>query len=147
MASVHGGQGEVKAKDRSLQINRWQRNLHTSRYLCPPARILKVYIEDLTEFSHVISSTISIPHCFLQASVGIIGRLYIPRTGRVTSLQLHGSTPKYKAISCGLRMLPAISIKKECHNIGNCPKGTQDGSTECLPSSSPQTAATHSGIA
>ena len=45
-------------------------------------RILKVYIEDLTEFSHVISSTISIPHCFLKASVGIIGRIYIPRTGK-----------------------------------------------------------------
>ena len=106
MASVHGGQGEVKAKDRSLQINRWQRNLHTSRYLCPPARILKVYIEDLTEFSHVISLTISIPHCFPKASVGIIGRIYIPRTGkRVTSLQLHGSNSHVNQQSCSLYYL------------------------------------------
>ena len=83
-----------------------QRNLHISRYLCPPARILKVYIEDLMEFSHIISSTVSISHCSLKASVGIVGRIYIPRTGEgVTSLQLHGSSSQVNQQSYSLDYL------------------------------------------
>lgn len=79
-----------------------QRNLHMSRSLHsvvphpPPhpaetqsaARILKLYIEDLMEFSHVISpnglsTTLLSQGCIheMTASVGIVGRIYIPRTG------------------------------------------------------------------
>ena len=61
--------------------------LHMSRSLHSDARILKLYIEDLMEYSHVISpnglNTTLLSHgCIheMAASVGIVGRVYIPRT-------------------------------------------------------------------
>ena len=66
----------------------------------PRTRILKVYIEVLTGFSHIFSpdgfnSTLLSQGCILGTAPteGKVGRVYIPRTGKgVRGLQLPGST-------------------------------------------------------
>ena len=60
----------------------------TSRSLCPPVRILKVYIAPIMGFSH-ISSPYGLNNTLLSqgyilktaASMGIVGKMYIPRIG------------------------------------------------------------------
>lgn len=60
-----------------------------SRSLHSPTRILKVYIEDLTGFSHVYypdglnDTLLSQVYVLVMApTVGRVGSTYIPRTGR-----------------------------------------------------------------
>ena len=69
-----------------------QENLHvgsckTSRSLSPHTRILKVYIETLTEFSYIycldgLDDTLLFQDYALETapSVGMMGGIYIPRT-------------------------------------------------------------------
>ena len=63
-------------------------------------RILRIYIQALTEFSHLASpdglnNTLLSQGCVLEVAVSVetLGRMYIPRTGEgVRSFQLPGSS-------------------------------------------------------
>lgn len=91
---------EIEERGRPLQIGRLQfkpareftrivlDDLKTSRSPHWPARILRVYTENLTVFSHVCSSdglnhTLLSQNCILgtATSMGTVGRKYIPRIG------------------------------------------------------------------
>lgn len=95
---IHKEQGEVK--ERGILVGgscNKQGNLHTklvlgsckmSRSLHPPARILKVYTEDLAGLSHKhspdgLNNTLFSQGCNLEraARVGVLDKTYIPRTG------------------------------------------------------------------
>lgn len=52
-----------------------------SRFLPPPTRIFKVYIETLTMFNHIVSPDYLNSSLEIAASMGIVGRSYIPRIG------------------------------------------------------------------
>ena len=107
----HRGKGETKERGRPLQTGSGsfnkQGNLHmrldlcdhkTCRSLPPPTRILKVYIETLTGFSHTFSQMVSTTNLNKSLKdtapcVGLVGRRYIARVRAgvgVRSLQLPG---------------------------------------------------------
>lgn len=73
-----------------LGSHKASRSLHLS------ARILKVYIEGLMRFSQHNVQTTSRTHCSFKAAfekpaptVGVVGRMYIPRTGEGRGASYH----------------------------------------------------------
>ena len=118
------------------------RNMSTSPP--PSARSLKVYMEALTGFKHVFSpdglnNTLLSQGCVLEeaAGVGIVGRMYIPRTGEaVRSLRLPGSS-SWVSSSHILSMTPSniaatdysiiYYVSARCLTLRNKTKHTRHG--------------------
>lgn len=72
-------------KELTRLLFRWHK---AGRLLHLPARILEVYVEDLTEFSHLFipddlnNAVLSRGYVFgIAPAVGSVGRAYFPRTG------------------------------------------------------------------
>lgn len=82
----------------------------------PPARILKVYLEALTRFSHVCCPddlTLLFQGCILEMAppVGMVEGTYSPRTGKgMKNLQLPGSCSGVNRWSCPLSDLLQLEV-------------------------------------
>ena len=99
--------GDRFNKQGNLPIRLVLSGCKTRRSLHLPATIIKVYIEALMEFNNIFSpdslNITSLSQGYIlemTASVGIVGRTYIPRTGDgVRSLQLPGSSSHVNQLS------------------------------------------------
>lgn len=81
--------GDRFSKKGNLHVRLILGSYKTGRSLHLPAKILKVHLEALIRFSHTYHQVVSTTHCALKVAslkapsdVGMVGRTYIPRTGR-----------------------------------------------------------------